>query len=113
MGFFIPSIDCASDCFERKECFHRTFGQTFFFEQSCNISRPHLYRDPERRVSRHRVKLSAAFPPPDLFVLKGRSARRLSQGLADEISIHDGPGYDVCEDDVGRRLASSPEALLR
>ncbi|KAL6260560.1 hypothetical protein P5V15_008081 [Pogonomyrmex californicus] len=48
-----------------------------------------------------------------LFYEKGRSARRLSRGLADEISTHDGPGCGVCEDDVGRRLASSPEALLR
>lgn len=61
------------------------------------------------------MKLSAAFPSPRIFLSyeKGRSAQRLSQGLADEISTHDGPGYDVCEDDVGRRLASPPEALLR
>lgn len=45
---------------------------------------------------------------------KGRSARyRLSSRLSRETSTHDGPGCVMREDDVGRRLASSPEALLR
>jgi hypothetical protein len=42
------------------------------------------------------------------------SARRPSRsGLARGIPTHDGPGCGVREDDVGRRLASSPGALLR
>jgi len=73
----------------------------------------HALASPLSRSRRVPVKLSAVPPSPDLLSYgKGCSARRFPRGLASEISTHDGPGCNVCEDDVGRRLASSPEALL-
>lgn len=107
---YSASIDRVSDCFG-KECFLRTFGQTFFFELVTHRVFVLTFVAKSRKSAGHRVKtfLLRFF----LSCEKVRSARRLARGLAGEISTHDGPGCGVCEDDVGRRLASSPEALLR
>lgn len=97
----------------KKNVFTKLSSDCILLEQTCNIVCPFSPLSQSRtKSSGHGVETFHCFYRP-LSRRKGYSTRWLSFRLAREILTHDGPGCGVCEDDVGRRLASSPEALLR
>lgn len=97
-----------------EECFHQTFLRLY---SSCTNSQYRMsvltfVAIQGTKSSGHRVETFHCFYRPSSRG-KGHSTRWLSFRIAREILTHDGPGCGVREDDVGRRLAWSPEALLR
>jgi len=105
--------------------FQKFSDRTFVFSSKLaehRISLPpsaYLCRDPgrgtplelEARAGKQSVVFSRLVLVPRKRAFSAR--RPFRSGLARGIPTHDGPGCSLREDDVGRRLASSPGALLR